>query len=877
MRWQLRASAAATAFICLAFTSATLAMPAGAAAPASDDAAVSAFGGCLQAANEGSVLLLVDSSGSLGGATGTDNSNDRVKAANYLVDELTNYAQSTKIHLDAAVATFDASYRPTLGWTALSAANGPVLHGAIDNLASANTGFETDYVSALEGARAALRQHAGGSESKRCQALVWFTDGKYEIDARVNDSQRSSFGTTKAFAPGVQLDDPAGASKAQALGQTSLCRNGGTADQLRADGIETFAVGLARSGDPANFTLMKSVAIGGTGCGALGDASSGDFRLATDINSLIFAFDRVGAPGTGIAQPDRTVCQQPALCRQVHTFVLDDSIQQVQLLGSAAASGIEVYVQGPGQKAAVRLPRAASYPQRLRLGATPASYSWPAPETVSLTLERPVVPASWVGAWKVTFVDPTGTKLDTVSHTQVHILSDLRPAWLNPGEQLRAGDAKARFALGLTRSTSASVPLNPATLKSSVTLSSELRFADGTKLSLPTLTKSQITTPQSVDLSRASPGAATLHLQLQITTADAPNPLGKPIPGTRLADSVVDIPVKIASPANFPLVPDRINIGTHDAGQTFKVAIPLGGQGCTYLSKVSIDTEPAAAATSVKSAANTPASCVKSVANTQQLALTVSTRPSQAGSINGSLVMHLVSSDSPRRELTKTVSLTGDLRVSADAAVQWTVFAVALLVGILVPLLLLYLFSWLGCRIPGTRQIIYGTFPAQVVDRDVRRDGAPLRLGLSDVSQQLSVPLKGTRRLQIEGLSFKTRLGWVPFRPGIVQVRGGGPGVLLTSAERTSMAVNGQLPLNIHQSWIATPVGTGGAVTILVLLSSSASDEAAMRMAESIRRQLPDLIERTSPPGSGGASTASADAWGPASATKQASADWKFD
>ena len=858
---------------------APVAATAGAAPVATaEDPAISAFAGCLRAGAPGDLLLLVDSSGSLGGTNGTDTANGRVTAANYLIDELTDYAKAANVKLDSAVASFDSQYRPVLGWTPMTASGSPVLHAAVNRLAAANTGFETDYVSALEGARLALRAQASSSGAKRCQAVVWFTDGKYEIDPRLTDGQQQAFGTTKPFAPGVQLTDQAAATTAQALGQTALCRSGGTADQLRADGVVTFAIGLAADNAPDAFGLMRQVAIGGTGCGALGSTASGDFHRATDINSLLFAFDSL-TPGAGAPQTAK-VCQDPARCQQVHSFVLDDSIQQVRLLGTAQADGIEVYVQAPGEPAAVKLAQATSYPQTLAVGKTQASYSWPTPRTVSLTITRPAGAGSWVGLWKVEFVDPTGTKLSTVSQTQLHILSDLAPKWVNSSSQPRSGDPKTAFRFGLTRSTStAGIAVKASGLASSVVLRAQLQLSGGTRLPFPVLTGSQIDLPQTLDLSKASPGAATLHLQLEITTADVPAAGGHPaIKGTRLADSVVDLPLRIAVPVDFPSAPDRLDLGTHDAGKSFTASVPLTGGGCAYLGKVAVQTQPAAAATTITSPSSSVATC--SAANGsggRAVELTIATHRSQPGSVNATLVVHLLSTGTPRREITKLVLLTGDLQQPANATTRWSVFAATLAIGLLVPLLLLYCFNWLTSKIPGTRQILYGSFNVQVIDGDVRRDGAGLSVSLSDVAKSHPVPVKGTRSLQIDGLLFKARVGWNPLRPGIVQVSNPGGLKLLTSADRPSMAEKGQLPLTIHQSWVAAPSPDGRMATVLVVLSSDATEQVAQKTGESVRDQLPGLMKRTAPASTGGPSAGAAPPaeWSGSAAPTRGS-DWTF-
>ncbi|OOK64093.1 hypothetical protein BZL30_9185 [Mycobacterium kansasii] len=56
---------------------------------------------------------------------------------------------------------------------------------ALSTLASKNTGIDTDYWLALDGARQALASRGSGvGGADRCQAIAWFSDSKIDFTAR---------------------------------------------------------------------------------------------------------------------------------------------------------------------------------------------------------------------------------------------------------------------------------------------------------------------------------------------------------------------------------------------------------------------------------------------------------------------------------------------------------------------------------------------------------------------------------------------------------------------------------------------------------------------------------------------------------------------
>jgi hypothetical protein len=109
---------------------------------------------------------------------------------------------------------------------------------------------------------------------------------------------------------------------------TDICRPGGVADQLRSSQVALFGIGLqGSSGSAGDFLFMESVATGesrsdAAACGKLVDPVPGEFHLATDIDSLLLAFDGISSPGSRPITQDAGICQVSVCIDKAHRFVL---------------------------------------------------------------------------------------------------------------------------------------------------------------------------------------------------------------------------------------------------------------------------------------------------------------------------------------------------------------------------------------------------------------------------------------------------------------------------------------------------------------------------------------------------------------------------
>ena len=198
---------------------------------------------CLQTARTFSALFVLDMSGSL---AQTDPSGVRyqgLKAALQGLSQLTR-ANGSPLTVEVAVAAFDNQFRNAssiVGWQRINGANPPIAPDQIVQQAQARTPPTggTDFGAALQGAKQDLSDRGGPGT---CRAILFFTDGFW------TNSKNSSV-------------------------TAAICNAGGAMDHLRSDGISLIGLqySLPGSDDPsANSNELAAMAIGsqgGTSCG----------------------------------------------------------------------------------------------------------------------------------------------------------------------------------------------------------------------------------------------------------------------------------------------------------------------------------------------------------------------------------------------------------------------------------------------------------------------------------------------------------------------------------------------------------------------------------------------------------------------------------
>jgi hypothetical protein len=768
-------------------------------AVAADDAgrdAVRRFGGCLAGKSSGHLLLLLDTSSSL---QKSDPEGQRIKAAEYLVSELANFVDQSGSKLEVSVAGFADKFKVAMPWTALDGSSSARVRDAIDAFQHENSGFETDYWNALNGARTYLAQRAASGD---CTALVWLSDGSYDLDQRDTAAEKDKYGTTKPYGPRVALVDSSAEKRLEQAGAADLCRQGGVADALRIDGVTTLAIGLQGGLNAADFNLMKGVATGtpfdGQPCGAQDGKKFGAFVLADDVVSLFFAFDEIVDPNHLPSTTETKFCQGRVCPDYYHQFVLDPSITSVRILGGSELTRYFAVLISPSGKQ-VRLdpgkPIKADFPAFSVAGV------WRTDSVFSLTLDRKA-DGGWTGVWRMVFVDPASTDRGT-AQSNIRLYGDLEPTWRSAKTELVVGE-KPTLQFGLQRHDGSAV--DPSLIAGRLSLGADLEYPDGTTLPIAAeLDAADLTRPVELDLSKAQSGSATVHLTLRLTTAAS----GK-IPGTTLEPQATDYPVTVATPPSYPKVGATLDFGSGDNADPVTATLPVEGTGCVWLAKSETLTLP----DGVKSAAlATDASNESSCASGT---LPVTLKPSAVGSglLSGSIQVMTKPRSGSGEPVSVTVAYRYEMQRPADPGVRWAAFVALLLGGVLMPLLLLLWVKRWTAKIPGAALSVISMKGA--VD-----DGTSfLSMTEPDLSTMRTMSLDGVDRRVMPLSSWAT----LRAKPRLRNLTA--PGHVVIEGAPAITSAGNALPLAVQDHWVAVldPADPGrGQVEFHFLLAPGAA------------------------------------------------------
>lgn len=805
--------------------------------------AVDSFGACLAGKRSADVLLLIDQSETL---KDTDPGNDRVTAARYLVRQWAGLS-SSGIALNVAVSGFDSTYHQVQAWTPLKGAGLSQIDRTLLGFRDRNKGAQTDYWMALDGARRALSSKPRGQKSP-CQAIVWFSDGKLDASATYVTGNQT---VVKPY-----LRGRGGASNSQATkaARFDICRVGGVADQLRTSGVALFGIGLhAPGGKASDFQLMQSVATGraaGTTCGKFIDPAPGDFRVVSDIDGLLFAFDRLRRPGRSVTEQRRGVCQGlPINATCVHRFVLDGSIRSVHVFASSGVDSGDVYLTPPG-RSPMLLPRKGQRPSpQTAAGGVSYAWSWLTKRTLSVDLVAGKSATPWTGVWSLAFVDRLSNSKNAKSRTAVQISADILPTWQDSRVSLRRGGKPAPIRLGLVDGGGKAI--DPTSLLGTMSVDAQVVDASGAVVPLATgLTKTNLATTSLVlDPGKVQEGAAKLRLVLKLTTKGVKTATGQ-VKGTVLEPQQVDFPIQVLPPLRYPIPANRVDFGGAQGAVELHRPLTFTGGGCVWLERggVRIDAAPADAKPIVSAEKGTSAKDCLEVGGggSSALPLLLTTEEPASGTVNGELTIHLAPKGAIDQARTMNVPFTADLQQAVDPVRRAWVFVLMLFLGVGIPVGLLYVAKWRSSRIPA-RALLAQSIPITVEDDRVRRDGGAFALRADDLRELVPVPAGGARVLTIAGAECAVTTGRSPFGSGTVTVTVAGQ-VALSSEDGTTASKTGSasLPLAVHNHWVLShdPTGPATAGMVLLLIGGDADDRTRRKIVDDVNDRAPELFRR---------------------------------
>lgn len=797
----------------------------------SKNTGVSRFGSCLAAQKAGDLLLLMDESGSL---KESDPDAARVEASKYLLKTLGSYADRVGANLELAVAGFSDTYAPKQDWTRLTEASSGELGNRLNELANANSGIDTDYWLALDGAREALAARGAGPEGgQRCQVIAWFSDGAIEFTPRP---------VVKPYADGISLDAPNGPEETTRRAIDSICRPGGLADQLRSNGVVMLGIGL---GDK-DFDVMSAIATGtglqGMKCGELVDPVPGDFYRVENIDDLLFAFDSLN-PEPGVTK-EGPVCKLQVCPEARHTFVLDRSIKSVHILGSGGVEGVVPYLIAPTGET-LELTRKDGQSDGTLAG-VPVTYEWQSASAQTISLANAGAP-QWVGEWAIVYVDTTGEHGDAVSKVSIHITTDIFPALADDELAWHSGQVLEDVTFGLVDGKGKTVPAGD--LAGSAVFSADLVPAGGKPIPVvDAVGKDDITRPVDVDLTDLTPGRAVLKMSLVITTAPVLAPDGAQIAaGTELSPQDVEVQVQILPKVGLPTTGARIDFGSVQATKGTTATLDITGPGCAWIAdpaKVTAAPDGVDSAR-ITSETNSPDNCLKvEKGETAQLTVTLGADQDGRGGLNGTVPVHVSALNDTDDSQVVDVPFVASLFKPLDEGTFAFVLIAALLLGPGIPLLLLYASKWWASKIPDT-PMLAERITVTVDDDRVLRDGQSFGMADRDLVQPVPGLTGGTRRLQVLGTELVVKLGASPFGVGRVLVDAQGlVGVSSEVPGYDKSGLHAVLPLAVHNKWVVLhdPQGPATQADVLLLVSVSTDQAGRERIYEDIGRRLPELL-----------------------------------
>ena len=796
------------------------------------------FGACLASQKAGDLLLLFDESSSL---QSTDPQAARVQAARYLLQTLGKYADRVGANLEVASAGFSDTYAPEHNWTKLTGSSADQLGSELSSIATKNTGIDTDYWLALDGARQELASRGPGPNGgQRCQAIAWFSDGKIDFTPRP---------TSKPYADGVSLDSPTGIDDTTKRAVDSICRPGGLADQLRSSGIIMLGIGLGANKTPSDFDVMSAIStahgLNGLACGKITDPVPGDFYPVSNIDDMLFAFDALNPdPGTTQQGP---VCQLQVCPEARHNFVLDRSIKSVNILGSGGVAGVVPYLISPSGKT-LELPKKDGR-NTADIDGVPVTYEWQSESAQTISLQNTGGP-QWAGQWAIVYVDTTGQHPDAVSKVSIHITTDIFPALTGADKvSWRSGQVLKGLTFGLVDGQGK--PMQPTDLAGTATMSAALAPDGAAPIPLLAVGRQgghRQPGRRRPDEGEPGPCGAANVVGDHHRTGDGP---------VRRADRTR---YRAVTPGRRCARADPAQAGPTHTGRADRLRHRAGHQRRNRAAehhRAGLRLDPDADAAKVVAApddigtprvtstANSAQNCMKVQAGqTAQLQVTLRTDHDGHGGLNGTVPVHVSALDNPSDAQVVEVPFVASLIQPLNTTNFVLVLIAALLLGPGIPLALLYASKWWVSKIPDT-PMLAERIAVEVSNDVVLRDGEPFAMADTDLIQPVPGLAGGTRKLAVQGVTLTATMGRSPFGAGYVTVDA--DGLVSVGSELPATDASGLravLPLAVHNKWVVLhdPRGPANVAEVLLLVGGRTDTATRERLYEDVARRLPELL-----------------------------------
>jgi hypothetical protein len=343
----------------------------------------------------------------------------------------------------------------------------------------------------------------------------------------------------------------------------------------------------------------------------------------------------------------------------------------------------------------------------------------------------------------------------------------------------------------------------------------------------------------------ASISSSSVQFRLQLASL-APD-------GSVLTSVTVQADQAILAPASFPsITPSKINLGVISRAKPVAVTLSVTGgttAGCVGLGSLSLATQPhGITSVQVRSAQQ---GCVPIPAGSRRaLHLMVLSRGAGSGRLNGTLIVAL--QDHSGAVAALHIPVSGQYILPINRARQLGLFATLVGLGILIPVLLMYVTARLGGRLGPISGLRFLSIPV-IVTADGVTANPPLNPSLW-VKNTKPVPDGAGNSRQITlpgGPTIRRRLSWNPFASPRAVAAGTGSDVVGSSGlvrEHGATSFSGLIPTRIDAAWMfasdsratekAEPNLHGSLIILIAADGSSLNDPLGEAMA-SAARQLP--------------------------------------
>jgi len=821
-------AAALCAFASMLVPAGATALPLERLSPASES-----LSRCVQSNGRLSVLMLIDESGSLRQTDPFDQRLDGIRAAlTGLADLSDTPVDGRQPEVSVLMAGFYGLVHPDPKREDASGLWKPVTHGDVDRLLEEagryedlNHGRATDYVTALTAAREALAARAaeetedGGSP---CQALIWFTDGRYALPQRVG-KHGVGLPLHLFYAPGIRLDEAGAGERAVAAGKQYMCRPDGLMDHLQQDGVIRFTVALSTELAPEDAAFLDAATTGAGGgqrCGAHLSPLSGEYLNASNGDRLFFVF--AGLLGSIPPVHEKPICPEELSCvRGMTTFETVPGLSRflIRASGGPERSGegpqaLNLRLEGPGGDAVTLKPDG---PGEVSVAGAAVSQRWISQRIVEVQGDFPAQSHAWLGRWSYAFIDPTTSpqRPPGKSFSAVQLFADLEPAVKGDPVLIRGAPTRLRFQL--VRGSAPDTPVTSGPLIQSAHLIATVDDpVAGTSMHVPV----QGPGPDGTFTAKVKmPSHSTAGFAYLGLTATFSAKGGTPIAPQYRS---FDLPVRFPPGQGFPTIsPTSLELpslrGTGSVEGRFTVRGSSVAAGCVWVGapKVSAPAGAGRVEATVSPAAGSAAHCLR-VGKGQERQFTLDLTPSSAatGTVTASLPIHL-SSDLVDSDRAVTIPVAFSMAPAPNIGQRIVVLVALILLGALLPLLLLYVLNRRGAYFPAPNRLRAVELPVEMTRGGTLRRAGEEGDPRPDLGRGESLASRGShpvRELRFGDVELETVAGgsrqdgtFVLFRGPYGVARASGRRLLAGSDQPLRSWHEGgayEVPLRLAGTWI---------------------------------------------------------------------------